>query len=50
MAFEQGTFLINCNHTLTFKDSLENMMSNASSSYDSWAWKLTFPWTLHEQI
>ena len=50
MAFQQGTFLINCNHTLSFTKSLERMMSSASRSPDLWVRKVVFPWPLREQI
>lgn len=50
MAFQQGTFLINCNHTLGFMQSLEIMMTGPSPSSDSWVRKLVFPWTLREKI
>jgi hypothetical protein len=50
MAFQQGTFLINCNHTLPFTESLERMMSGVSPSSDSWARKISFPWKLRETI
>ena len=50
MAFQQGTFLLNCNHRLSFMQSLERMMDGASLSSDLWVRKLVFPWTLREKI
>jgi len=50
MAFQQGTFLINCNHKVTFAESLKKMMNSTSSLSKPWVRKLVFPWTLREEI
>jgi hypothetical protein len=48
MSFQQGTFLINLNHHLSFEDSLTIMMKAVPPP--SWAPKFVFPWTLRDHI
>jgi hypothetical protein len=48
MAFQQGTFMINCNHQLDFAVSLQRMM--AGHPTNDWLRKIAFPCSLSQDI
>jgi len=47
-AAQQGAFLLNCNHTLPFQDSLKKMMSGIKE--DQWIKKWRFPYALRAEL
>lgn len=48
LAAQHGTFLINCNHKLSFEDSLRRMMSDVPD--EQWIKKTTFPQSLRIEL
>jgi hypothetical protein len=48
MAFQQGAFLINCNHQLKFEESLREMMKGTAS--ELWVRKFVFPHSLGREM
>lgn len=60
MSFQQGTFLITCNHNLSFEESLRHMMTSSDIGESQpdrhpgierlWIRRFTFPLELREEI